>query len=63
MKKVIFPTRKFKQNENIDIIYCDYKNLTVITILKNQNFAKGFCQEEIINSYIDGAPITPWLTS
>lgn len=64
-EKLYSQIRKFKQNENIDIIYCDYKKFSLDNNnikKKNQNFAKGFCQEEIINSYIDGAPITPWLT-
>ena len=64
-EKLYSQIRKFKQNENIDIIYCDYKKFSLGNNnikKKNQNFAKGFCQEEIINSYIDGAPITPWLT-
>ena len=46
-EKLYSQIRKFKQNENIDIIYCDYKKFSLGNNnikKKNQNFAKGFCQ-------------------
>ena len=57
--------KKFEKDQNIDVIYCDYKKFSSKNYnirKKNLQFVKGFCQEKIINSYIDGKPITPWLT-
>ena len=55
--------KKFQENKNIDVVYSNY------FISSNQKIEKktkplvnGYCQSKIIESYIDGSPLTAWLT-
>lgn len=53
----------FKLNENVDIVYSNYnivENNQIKTIKKK--LFKGKCQNEIILSYVNGLPLTAWLT-
>ena len=53
----------FKLNENIDIVYSNYnivKNNQIKKIKKK--LFKGKCQNEIILSYVNGSPLTAWVT-
>ena len=54
---------KFKQNENLDVVYSNYyvnEKEQVKKIYKK--LFSGQCQKEIILSYINGIPLTAWLT-
>ena len=54
---------KFKQNENLDVVYSNYyvnEKEQVKKIYKK--LFNGQCQKEIILSYINGMPLTAWLT-
>ncbi len=56
---------KFEKNENVDIVYCDYNKINSKMDLietDKQNYFSGHCQKEIIQSYINGKPLTAWLT-
>ena len=54
---------KFEKNKKIEVLYSShfeiYKN---IINKKKKIFFNGFCQNNIISSYIDGLPLTTWLT-
>ncbi len=61
--KLDLQVKKFLSNEKIDILYSNYfqlKNNKNIKIEKN--LFKGYCQRDIILSYINGKPLTAWLT-
>ena len=55
--------KKFKENQNFDLIYSNYylvkKN---IESKKIKILNRGICPEKLIESYIDGNPLTSWLT-
>ena len=54
---------KFKQNKNIDLIYSNYYLLNEdIKSKKIKKLYQGICPKELLESYIDGNPITAWLT-
>ena len=54
---------KFNSNEKIDVVYSNHSKILDNEINENkQNFVRGNIIEEIIKSYIDGSPLTPWLT-
>ena len=54
---------KFKQNKNIDLIYSNYYVLNEdIKSKKIQKLYQGICPKELLESYIDGNPLTAWLT-
>ena len=54
---------KFEINENIDVLYSNYykvENQEINEVKKLLH--RGNCQNQIISSYINGAPLTAWLT-
>ena len=54
---------KFKQNENLDIVYSNYYVVEKGQVKKiYKKLFKGRCQKDIILSYVNGAPLTAWLT-
>tara|TARA_B100000767_G_scaffold209948_1_gene196943 strand:+ start:7 stop:873 length:867 start_codon:yes stop_codon:yes gene_type:complete len=54
---------KFETNKNLDILYSNYSKVKNLEIIKtSKRLSSGYCQEEIIMSYIDGEPLTAWLT-
>ena len=54
---------KFEINENIDVLYSNYYKVDNQEIKEVKNFAyRGFCQNQIISSYVNGSPLTAWLT-
>ena len=54
---------KFKENNYIDLIYTNYYLLNEkIETKKNKKLYKGICPKELLESYIDGNPLTAWLT-
>tara|TARA_B100000780_G_C21073227_1_gene431947 strand:- start:228 stop:1103 length:876 start_codon:yes stop_codon:yes gene_type:complete len=54
---------KFKENKNIDLIYSNYYLLNEnIKSKKIKKLYQGICPKELLESYIDGNPITAWLT-
>ena len=54
---------KFDSNEKIDAVYSNHSKILDNEINENkQNFVRGNIIDEIIKSYIDGSPLTPWLT-
>ncbi len=55
--------KKFQENNKIDILYSNYFiNINQKIQKKTKNLFKGYCQSKIIESYIDGSPLTAWLT-
>lgn len=54
---------KLRLNKNIDIVYSNYFIIEngEIKRIKKKLF-NGYCQNEIISSYINGLPLTTWLT-
>ena len=53
----------FETNNRADVVYSNYykvennKNMKIKKLL-----FRGYCQNKIISSYIDGSPLTAWLT-
>ncbi len=62
-EKLNLQINKFALNKKIDVVYCNFfkKNRNRLTYSK-LNFERGYCQEKIIQSYIDTKPLTSWLT-
>ena len=62
-EKLSMQLAKFNKNNNIDIVYSNYIKLSAN---KNEKIKKklfsGYCQKYIIESYIEGKPLTAWLT-
>ena len=53
----------FEMNENIDVVCSNYYKIKNHTFIKNKtNLFRGYCQNEIILSYINGITATAWLT-
>ena len=53
----------FEIKKNIDVVYSNYSKIENNTISKAKLILhSGYCQNEIILSYIKGLPITPWMT-
>ncbi len=55
--------KKFEDNNEIDVLYSNYflnnnKNIEK----KIKKLFRGYCQSKIIESYINGSPLTAWLT-
>ncbi len=54
---------KFNTNQNIDIVYCNYVKFSRNEHKKiKKELFSGYCQQNIIESYIKGKPLTAWLT-
>ena len=54
---------KFKENKYIDLVYSNYYLLNKnIKTEKTKKLYKGICPKELLESYIDGNPLTAWLT-
>jgi len=62
--KLMLQFKKFQTNQNIQILYTKYYILKNKELIKKNNykFVKGKCKNEIIFSYIEGRPLTAWLT-
>ena len=62
-RKIEKQIKRFQENQNIDLIYSNYyivkKN---IESKKIKILNRGICPEKLIESYIDGNPLTAWLT-
>ena len=55
--------KKFDTKNEIDVLYTNYCKKDQNKIIKvKKNLSNGFCQKEIILSYINGVPLTAWLT-
>ena len=55
--------KKFEINNDIDVVYSNYSKIENHTITKAKfTLYRGYCQNEIILSYVKGLPITPWMT-
>ena len=53
----------FEIKKSIDVVYSNYSKIENHTISKAKlNLHSGYCQKEIILSYVKGLPITPWMT-
>jgi glycosyltransferase involved in cell wall biosynthesis len=53
----------FEMNENIDVVYSNYYKIKNQSLIKNDNILyRGYCQNEIVLSYIKGVAVTAWLT-
>ena len=53
----------FEMNENIDVVSSNYYKIKNHKLVKNENVLfRGYCQNEIILSYINGITATAWLT-
>ena len=62
-KKLELQVKKFNSNESIDILYSNYFELHNNQNIKiKKSLFKGYCQRNIILSYINGKPLTAWLT-
>ena len=54
---------KFRLNKNIDIIYSNYFIIEKDQIRRiKKKLFNGYCQREIIYSYINGVPLSAWVT-
>lgn len=54
---------KFDTNDKIDVVYSNHLKILNNKINENkQNFVGGYIIDKIIKDYIDGSPLTPWLT-
>ena len=61
--KIIKQLEIFQSNKNIDIVYSNYWQFSNSQFNKvEKKLFSGFCQKEIIESYINGKPLTAWLT-
>jgi len=55
--------KKFEDNSNLDVVYSNYFEVRAKKINKKEKILfDGYCQKEIISSYINGSPLTAWLT-
>ena len=54
---------KFEINENIDVLYSNYYKVENKEIKEVKKLLhRGNCQNQIISSYVNGSPLTAWLT-
>ena len=54
---------KFERNKNIDVLYSNYYKVKNHEIKEVKKFLhRGYSQSQIISSYINGSPLTAWLT-
>ena len=62
-KKLELQVKKFNSDKSIDILYSNYFKLHNNQNIKiKKSLFKGYCQRNIILSYINGKPLTAWLT-
>ena len=55
--------RKFESNNKTDVVYSNFFRIEKDKVNKNRmDFYKGFILKEIMKSYFEGFPLTPWLT-
>ena len=55
--------RKFELNNKTDVVYSNFFRIEKDEVNKNKmDFYKGFLLKEIMRSYFEGSPLTPWLT-
>ena len=55
--------KKFQENNKIDVLYSNYfTNINQKIEKKTKHLFNGYCQSKIIESYINGSPLTAWLT-
>ena len=53
----------FDAHEKIDVVYTNYFKIENQKIKQDKKvLVKGYCQNQIIYSYINGSPLTAWLT-
>ena len=53
----------FEMNKDIDVVYSNYYKIENNKIKKTKKkLHRGYCQKEIISSYVSGVPLTAWLT-
>ena len=54
---------KFEINNNADVVYSNYSKIKDQTITKAKFILyRGYCQNELILSYVKGLPMAPWMT-
>ena len=54
---------KFEEDSNLDVVYSNYSEVREEKVIKKKKFLfNGYCQKEIILSYVNGSPLTAWLT-
>jgi len=55
--------KKFQENNKIDVVYSNYFiSINQKIEKKIKRLVNGYCQSKIIESYINGSPLTAWLT-
>jgi len=55
--------RKFELNNKTDVVYSNFFRIEKDKVNKNKmDLYKGFLLKEIMKSYFEGSPLTPWLT-
>jgi len=55
--------KKFEDNSDLDIVYSNYFEVRAEKANKKEKYLfNGYCQKEIISSYINGSPLTAWVT-
>jgi glycosyltransferase involved in cell wall biosynthesis len=55
--------RKFELNNKTDVVYSNFFRIEKDKVNKNKmDLYKGFLLREIMKSYFEGSPLTPWLT-
>ena len=61
--KLAEQVKKFEINNKIDVLYSNYYQHSLNNLKKiNKKLFSGYCQKNIIESYINGSPLTAWLT-
>ena len=62
--KLMLQFKEFQKKKNIQILYTKYYILKNKKLFKkkNHNFVRGKCKNDVIFSYIEGRPLTAWLT-
>jgi glycosyltransferase involved in cell wall biosynthesis len=54
---------KFERKQEIDVLYSNYFEIyNEVFVKKEKKLSNGYCQSDIIYSYINGLPLTAWLT-
>ena len=54
---------KFERKQEIDVLYSNYFEIyKEVFVKKEKKLSNGYCQSDIIYSYINGLPLTAWLT-
>ena len=62
--KLMLQFKELQKKKNIQILYTKYYILKNKKLFKkkNHNFVRGKCKNDVIFSYIEGRPLTAWLT-